>query len=87
MTQQRAPTHDRALEPSGSSARRTSTTARASEGSIEERRDDPAGGNFAEGEETLPRGEHAGAFADGEETLPEDDRIGTFADRADADAD
>ena len=87
MTQQRAPTHDCALEPSGLSARRTSTTARASEGSIQKRRDDPAGGTFAEGEETLPRGEHAGSFADGEQTPPEDDRIGTFADSEDADAD
>lgn len=37
---------------------------------MEKRRDDPAGGNFAEGEETLP----------------EDDRIGTFADTEDEDA-
>jgi hypothetical protein len=36
---------------------------------MEKRRDDPAGGDFAEGEETLPRGEHVGSFADGEETL------------------
>jgi hypothetical protein len=54
---------------------------------MEKRRDDPAGGDFAEGEETLPRGEHVGSFADGEETLTRATRIGTFADREDADAD
>jgi DNA-binding NarL/FixJ family response regulator len=43
-------------------------------------------GSFAAGEETLPQDEHAGSFAAGEETLPEDDRIGTFADHEGEDA-
>jgi hypothetical protein len=47
---------------------------------MEKRRDQAEGGDFAEGEETLPRDEHRGSFAEGEETLPEDDRTGSFAD-------
>jgi hypothetical protein len=48
-------------------------------GAMENRRDEPQGGDLAEGEETLPRDEHVGSFAEGEETRPEDDRIGSFA--------
>jgi hypothetical protein len=44
---------------------------------------EPKGGDFAEGEETLPKDEHIGSFAEGEETLPEDDRVGSFADEED----
>ena len=47
---------------------------------MDTRRDRPEGGDFAEGQETMPRDEHVGSFAEGDETLPESDRIGTFAD-------
>ena len=46
---------------------------------MEERRDIPEGGDFAEGEETLPRNTHKGSFAEGEETLPRDEHVGSFA--------
>jgi hypothetical protein len=53
---------------------------------MEKHRDEPSGGSFAEGEETLPRDEHLGTFAEGEETLPRDEHVGTFADTEDEDA-
>ena len=34
---------------------------------MEKHRDEPSGGDFAEGEETLPRDEHVGTFADTED--------------------
>jgi hypothetical protein len=46
---------------------------------MEERRDQPLGGDFAQGEETLPRDEHVGSFAEGEEALPRDEHVGSFA--------
>ena len=46
---------------------------------MENRRDEPQGGDFAEGEETLPRDEHVGSFAEGEETEPRDEHVGSFA--------
>ncbi len=54
---------------------------------MDEHRDERSGGDFAEGEETLPKDERVGSFAEGEETLPEDDRVGSFADSEDKDAD
>jgi hypothetical protein len=43
---------------------------------MEKRRDQPLGGDFAQGEETLPRDEHVGSFAEGEEALPRDEHAG-----------
>jgi hypothetical protein len=54
---------------------------------MEKRRDQPSGGDFAEGEETLPPDEHVGSFAEGEETLPPDEHVGSFAEGEDEDAD
>ena len=48
-------------------------------GARENRRDEPLGGDFAEGEETQPRDEHVGSFAEGEETQPHDEHVGSFA--------
>jgi hypothetical protein len=48
-------------------------------GTMEDRREKAQDGDFARGEETLPRDEHAGSFAEGEETLPEDEHVGSFA--------
>jgi hypothetical protein len=53
---------------------------------MEKRREVPSGGDFAEGEETLPRDEHVGSFAEGEETLPREEHVGSFADTEDEDA-
>ena len=39
---------------------------------LSKRRDQPSGGDFAEGEETLPRDEHIGSSAEAEETRPRD---------------
>ena len=47
---------------------------------MENRDDQATGGNFAEGEETLPRDKQIGSFGEGDATLPADDRAGTFAD-------
>ncbi len=41
-------------------------------------------GSYAEGEASLPQDEQAGSFAEGVETLPRDESVGTFADRDDA---
>ena len=46
---------------------------------MENRRDEPQGGDFAKGEETLPRDEHVGSFAEGEEKEPRDEHVGSFA--------
>jgi hypothetical protein len=43
---------------------------------------DPKGGDFAEGQETLPRDEHIGTFARGARTRARDEHIGTFAEGA-----
>jgi hypothetical protein len=46
---------------------------------MEKRPHQPLPGDFAQGEETLPRDEHVGSFAEGEETLPRDEHVGSFA--------
>jgi hypothetical protein len=48
-------------------------------GAMQNRRDEPEGGDFARGEETLPPDEHKGSFAEGEETEPRDEHVGSFA--------
>jgi hypothetical protein len=63
----------------GKAAQVHAPTPTSTGGAMEDRQDQRQGGDFAEGEETLPRDDQVGSFAEGEETQPRDEHVGSFA--------